>query len=71
MKVNEKENWLLHHQVCETTLSEKWGWVKVHLRSIIKIADEDMSLLAPLAKMEFVRKQDCVGGFDHKNNVGR
>lgn len=38
-------------------LSEKWGWVKVqHLGSVIKITDEDRSLLASLAKMEFMRK---------------
>lgn len=53
-------------------LSEKWGWVKVqHLGSVIKITDEDRSLLPSLAKMEFMRKEDCTGGFDDKSNVSR
>lgn len=29
------------------------------------------SLLSPLSKIEFVRKQDCIWGFNHKSNVGR
>jgi len=28
-------------------------------------------LLAPLAKIELVRKRGCVGGFDHESNVSR
>lgn len=41
------------------------------IKSVKLLFSEDRSLLAPLAKMEFVRKQDCVARFNNESNVGR